>query len=151
MHLVVLCRIAYHVVVLQGARVPSVFGIESNLGVLSLFGLLGCYHDHTVGSACSVQGVRCRVLEYGHRLHIAGVDIVQVATVRCTIHDDKRVVLGIDRAESADAYRRIRTRLSAVLRELHTGYGSGQSTRHVAHLCLLQFVCIEYGRRAGKC
>ena len=113
--------------------------------------VLRCDDDHAVGTACTVEGSRSGVFQYGDRLHVGRVDVVPTAVVRSAIDDDQRACTGVDGADTAEQHgRRVATGLTRATRHLEARHLSGQGLHHVRSLLLGQCVGIDHGGRTRK-
>ena len=113
--------------------------------------VLRCDDDHAVGTACTVEGSRSGVFQYGDRLHVGRVDVVPTAVVRSAVDDDQRARTGVDGADTAEQHgRRVTTSLTRATRHLEARHLSGQGLHHVRSLLLGQCVGIDHGGRTRK-
>ena len=78
MGLIILSGICDIVIFFQGLGVPSPFCIHIH-DRLTGFCLLCGNHDDSIGTACTIEGIGCSILEDSHRLYVARVDVVKVS------------------------------------------------------------------------
>ena len=149
MRLVILRGRGDHVVLLQRFRVYAPLGVDRHDGVARLR-LFGGDHNHAVGAAGAVQSVRSGVLEYGHRLDVVRVQVVQVAFIGHAVHNPERLLAGVDRTEAADTNRGGRAEVSRRAGGLHTRHAADQRRRHVGSLHLGNLIRLYDGGRTGE-
>ena len=148
-HLIVFACTLRNVVCLQSLGVHAPLAVERNACVADL-GAFGRNHDDAVGTARTIEGVRCGILQHRHRLDVRSVEVIDIAFVRRAVHHIQRARSGIHRTESADMERLTATRTSRFSRELHTGDFADKSIGNIRRLGLYQIIRIDYFCRTGK-
>ena len=88
--------------------------------------LLGGDEDNTVGSAVTVQGGRCSILQHGHALDVGGVQVGDVATERNAIDHVQGAVATVHGTVTTDHDGRAGTGVTIGAVHLDTGYGAFQ-------------------------
>ncbi|MPM53635.1 hypothetical protein SDC9_100404 [bioreactor metagenome] len=130
-----------------GSETPVTFEIHGQSSLRSFF---GCYHNHPVCTAGTVQCTGRGVLDNGHRFDIVGVDSINSPVIRDTVYDIKRRGRGTHGTKSPDNNRGSGTRLTRTRSGLHTGSHTVKSLGYVGNRSLLDFIGTYYLCRSGE-
>ena len=145
----VVLGVAHHVVVGDFARVHAPTAFELHFGVARLTFLGGDEH-HAVGTAGTIEGGGCGVLEHRDVLDVVGVDGGDVAVVGHAVEHDEGAHGGVDGAETADADGGGGAGLAVVAGGLYTGHGAVEGARNVGDLTILEFLGAHRGGRTRE-
>ena len=112
--------------------------------------LLGGYDNDTVSSPRTVESSRSGIFQYRQRSYIFRINGVDATVERDAVHHIKRGARRIDRADTANTYFSIRTRLAAGRTCLKSGNRTFERTRHIGHLHLGNLAPLYRGSRSRK-
>ena len=142
--LVVLCRIADHVVLGDEAGVDTITGVETHLGLAALT-LLGGDEHNAVCSTVTVDSGSCSILQDGHGLDVVGVDVGDCSFVRGAVNNDERRGACAHGTDTTDADGGCTAgRVAAGGNDLHTGGSTGKGAGHLGSQLLLDGLAVDH-------
>ena len=125
---------------------PTYVGIVRYLD-LTLFTLLGCYQDNTIGSGRTIDGTRCGILQYVDTLDVGRVQVVDITCY--TINNIKRSCVAVGTG-TTDRNLKAITRLTGSRLNVNTRSLALQSTKHLCGIHLLNIITLYLDGSTGN-